>query len=310
LLPAERVHDPAAGPAGAGRRPAHADPALPAPLRPGARPRDPGEHARGPGAVVSLPLAGQHPRASGSAEAGTPSGHRDRADPGVPARVAARAARAGRRPGPRDGGGFLLRGVYPPSVEGGQHRPLRGSPSTARPAAAPAGPPPHQGQPGPGRPRAGHLPANPARQEPRVRPVQLRQRRGPRRRPGLSLPDTRSAIRWRLLSSGKPALLNRLTLTPVGPPPPNTPARGDFPPPPRARVKNRRRRVSASLVQKISSASPPIPVLATALPHWPPWRAACLNPFRRKQTRGAGRLRPHVDCEGGAPAGRVVSSGR
>src|SRR5262249_2524111 len=190
-----------------------------------------------------------------------------------------------RRPGPRDGGGFLVRGVHPPSAEGGQHRPLRGSPSTARPAAAPAGPPPHQGQPGPGRPRAGHLPANPARQEPRVRPVHLRQRRAPGRRPGLSLPDTRSAIRRRLLSSGKPALLNRLTLTPVRPPRLSTPARRAFAPARHARVENRRRRLRASLDQKITSASPQVPVLVTALP---PWRAACLNPLRRKQTRGAG----------------------
>src|SRR5262249_22725693 len=57
--------------------------------------------------------------------------------------------------------------------------PLLGSASAARPAAAAAAAPPPQGQPGPGRPPAGHLPANPARQEPRARTVHLRQRRGP-----------------------------------------------------------------------------------------------------------------------------------
>ena len=95
VLPAERLHDPPAAAARAGRRPAAAGAALLAAVRPRAGPGGAGGRPRGAGAAAELRLAGEHPRAAERPEAGAAARQRHRAAAGLPARTPGRPGRTG-----------------------------------------------------------------------------------------------------------------------------------------------------------------------------------------------------------------------
>ena len=80
VLPAERLHDPAAAAARARRRPAAAGRALRPAVRPGAGQGRAGRRARGDGAAPALPLAGERAGAAERRQAGPAPDHRP--DPG------------------------------------------------------------------------------------------------------------------------------------------------------------------------------------------------------------------------------------